>query len=74
MSEPTTTTPDDASQQSSSAANDAALDSETRPNSDDPSTAEGNRYSPDFKSEPEVPPSTQPDDEKTDADIDTTGG
>lgn len=53
--------------------NDPALDQKSE-TTGDPATPEGNRFSPDFKSEPEVDPATGTDDEETDADIDTTGG
>lgn len=78
MSEHKTPAPNDVDRDTGNAANatpnDPALDPAVRPDSNDPTTAEGNRFSPDFKSEPEVDPSTSADDEETDADIDTTGG
>jgi len=78
MSEHKTPAPNDVDRDPRSAANatpnDPALDPTVGPDSNDPTTAEGNRFSPDFKSEPEVDPSTSADDEETDADIDTTGG
>jgi hypothetical protein len=54
--------------------NDPALDPQASPDANDPTTAEGNRFSPDFKSEPEVDPDTPAEAENTDADIDTAGG
>ncbi|WP_282347654.1 hypothetical protein [Pseudomonas sp. PS01301] len=74
MSEHKTPAPNDVDRDTSSAANATPNDPAVRPDSNDPTTAEGNRFSPDFKSEPEVDPSTSADDEETDADIDTTGG
>ncbi|CAI3788584.1 hypothetical protein AHFPHNDE_02261 [Pseudomonas sp. MM227] len=52
--------------------NDPALDPKPD-DAGDPTTPEGNRFSPDFKSDPEVDPGSA-DDEETDADIDTAGG
>ncbi len=62
----------DTDESQSSLPNDPALD--PKPDeSGDPTTPEGNRFSPDFKSEPEVDPGSA-DTEETDADIDTAGG
>ncbi|MBD8682653.1 hypothetical protein [Pseudomonas sp. CFBP 13719] len=62
----------DTDEAQSSLPNDPALDPKPE-DSGDPTTPEGNRFSPDFKSEPEVDPGSVGT-EETDADIDTAGG
>ncbi len=62
----------DTDEAQSSLPNDPALDPKPE-DSGDPTTPEGNRFSPDFKSDPEVEPGSVGT-EETDADIDTAGG
>jgi hypothetical protein len=62
----------DSDESQSSLPSDPALDPKPK-NSEDTTTPEGNPFSPNFKSDPEVDPDSVGT-EKTDGDIDTTGG
>jgi hypothetical protein len=73
-----TPAPNDVERETSSSQNsahdEAASGSKGRTDSDDPTTAEGNSFSPDIEPESEAERARRLENEETDADIDTAGG